>query len=93
MKNVPSNDEFSRVTGESGGRSGFTYEFDTCVQEDDLTFEKDGVQVVVDEDTLELIKGSTTDYYENLIIKDQSIKDNPLSKTNCSCGVSFSVDL
>jgi len=57
------------------------------------TFEKDGVKVIVDEDALELIKGSTIDYHKELIKSAFRIKDNPQSKANCSCGVSFSVDL
>lgn len=54
-------------------------------------FERSGVKVVTDVDSLELIKGSTIDYEVELIKSAFRIKDNPQSQTSCSCGVSFSI--
>ena len=55
-------------------------------------FEKDGVRIVSDNLSLELIKGSTVDYETELIKSAFIVKDNPQSSGKCSCGVSFSID-
>ena len=56
-----------RILVEGGGCSGFQYAFDMIGedeidQENDLVFEKDGVKVVSDEMTLEMISGSSIEY-------------------------------
>lgn len=87
--------QFLRVMVEGGGCSGFSYKFDidTSLQDDDCVFERDGVRIVADEMSLELIGGSEVDYVEELIRSAFIIKNNPQSSNQCSCGVSFSVDL
>jgi len=88
-------DQFLRVMVEGGGCSGFSYKFDidTTVQDDDSVFESDGVRIVADEMSLELIGGSEVDYVEELIRSAFVIKNNPQSSNQCSCGVSFAIDL
>jgi len=94
LKKITVKGEFLRVTVDGGGCSGFTYKFalESKLEKDDKIFERDGVQVVTDELSLELIKGSKIDYSEELIRNAFLLKDNPQSKGSCSCGVSFSID-
>ena len=52
-------------------------------------FERDGVRVVLDELTLELVHGCTVDYHTELIRAGFRITGNPKAESSCSCGVSF----
>tara|TARA_B110000444_G_C18765411_1_gene559727 strand:- start:816 stop:1184 length:369 start_codon:yes stop_codon:yes gene_type:complete len=84
--------KFMRVAVEGGGCSGFQYifKFDTERNNDDLVFEKNGVEVVVDEISLELITGGRLDYVEELIGSYFQIA-NPNASSSCGCGTSFSI--
>ena len=89
-----------RILVEGGGCSGFSYNFDVISEaqmaeeipsmEDALVFERDGVKVLSDEMTLELINGSTVDYVSEMIRSAFEITVNPMAEGGCSCGVSFS---
>ena len=81
-----------RVTVSGGGCSGFQYgfAFDDAIGEDDRTFERDGVSVVIDEVSLELLAGSTIDFVEDLIGASFQIT-NPQATSSCGCGASFSI--
>lgn len=82
-----------RVEVLGGGCSGFQYRFDfdaNALTEEDLLYEKDGAQVVVDSSSLELLKGSMLDYVEELGGAAFEIK-NPNAKSSCGCGNSFSI--
>ena len=81
-----------RVSVSGGGCSGFQYgfSFDDTVNADDRTFERDGVTLVVDEVSLDLLDGSEVDYVEELIGASFQIK-NPQATSSCGCGASFSV--
>lgn len=80
-----------RVAVRPGGCSGFSYEmfFDTDIASDDLTSEKDGVKVVVDPSSAQLLTGATLDYKDGLQQTGFSI-DNPNAQRTCGCGSSFS---
>ena len=78
------------ITG--GGCSGFQYgfEFDTQVNDDDLTIEQDGASVVVDSMSMQYLNGAEVRFQEDLS-GAKFIVDNPNANTTCGCGASFSV--
>lgn len=84
--------KFMRVAVEGGGCSGFQYifKFDSIKNSDDFIFEKNDVSVVIDEISLELIKGGTLDYIEELIGSYFQVI-NPNASSGCGCGTSFSI--
>lgn len=80
-----------RMAVRPGGCSGFSYEmfFDSQRDADDIVLEfDDGVNVVVDPQSVEMIKGSTLDYKDGLMEAGFSI-DNPNVTRSCGCGNSF----
>ena len=81
-----------RVSVSGGGCSGFQYgfAFDRTVNDDDLTFERDGVTVVVDDVSLDLLNGAEVDFVEELIGASFQVR-NPNASSSCGCGTSFSV--
>ncbi|OJD39787.1 iron-sulfur cluster assembly 2 like mitochondrial [Diplodia corticola] len=88
-----------RVTVESGGCHGFQYlmsltEMSEVSQEEDTVFEgADGAKIVLDEPSLELLKGSKVDYTMELIGSQFKIVDNPAASSSCGCGTSFDVKM
>ena len=52
-------------------------------------FEKDGTQILVDDVTLDFIKGSTIDYKAEMIKQSFEVVANPNAEVGCSCGTSF----
>lgn len=81
-----------RLSVEGGGCSGFQYRYGLAeaVDADDLISECDGVQLVVDPVSVELIAGAQVDYVESLGGSAFRIT-NPLAASGCGCGASFSV--
>lgn len=94
-KVIDNKDDMLRVEVFSGGCSGLQYKFDICQKSeaDDHIFERDGVRVVVDSDSLQFINGSTVDYNEELIKSSFRVINNPQSEQGCSCGASFAIKL
>lgn len=81
-----------RLSVSGGGCSGFQYgfSFDNSVQADDHLFERDGVKVVIDDTSLDLLSGAEIDFVEDLVGASFQVK-NPNAKSSCGCGSSFSV--
>jgi len=87
--------QYLRIHVEGGGCSGFQYKFsvDSNRNEDDRVFEQEGVGIIVDQDSLEYVKGSTVDFTQELIRSTFLVLKNPQADHGCSCGSSFSVKL
>ena len=81
-----------RLSVEGGGCSGFQYRFDLAdaPEVDDTVSETDGVQLVVDPVSLDLIAGSTVDFVESLGGAAFKV-DNPQAAAGCGCGSSFGI--
>ena len=81
-----------RVSVLGGGCSGFQYkiDFDEAVKTDDSIFETDGVKLVVDETSREVMEGAEVDFVDELIGAAFKI-NNPNATASCGCGTSFSV--
>ena len=81
-----------RLAVEGGGCSGFQYKFDLAdaVESDDSLSEVDGVKLVVDPVSLDLIAGSTVDFVESLGGAAFKV-ENPNAAAGCGCGSSFGI--
>ena len=81
-----------RLAVEGGGCSGFQYRFGLAesIDADDHITERDGVKLVVDPMSLDLIEGSEVDFVESLGGSAFKVS-NPLAAAGCGCGASFSI--
>jgi len=81
-----------RLSVEGGGCSGFQYKFDLAdgAENDDFVSETDGVRLVVDPVSLDLVAGSTVDYVESLGGAAFKV-ENPNAAAGCGCGSSFGI--
>jgi iron-sulfur cluster insertion protein len=81
-----------RISVSGGGCSGFQYgfTFDDTRGTADIVIERDGAKVLIDDVSLDLLKGSEIDYVEDMIGSSFQIK-NPQAKSTCGCGNSFAV--
>ena len=81
-----------RLSVEGGGCAGFQYRFGLAdrVEPNDLAAERDGVTLVVDEVSLDLVRGSVVDFVESLGGAAFQVT-NPKAASGCGCGTSFSV--
>ncbi len=81
-----------RLAVEGGGCSGFQYRFGLAetIDSDDLVVETDGVKLVVDPISLDLVAGSVVDFVDSLGGSAFKV-ENPLAAAGCGCGSSFAV--
>lgn len=81
-----------RISVNGGGCSGFSYAFDVAAERDadDLLLRSGDAAVVVDETSLQYLKGSVVDFVDDLIGQSFRI-DNPQATSSCGCGTSFSL--
>ena len=81
-----------RLAVDGGGCAGFTYKFELAdaPETDDTVVVTDGVSLVVDPISLELVKGSAVDFVEDLGGAAFRVT-NPNAQSGCGCGSSFSV--
>lgn len=93
IKQVTSDEQMLRVSVDGGGCSGWQYKFeiDQKICKDDSVVECDGAKLVVDSTSLDVMKGSTIDFAEELIRSAFVVTDNPQAEQGCSCGVSFAL--
>lgn len=83
-----------RIQVDSGGCSGFEVKFlieDQPPRADDVIFNKDGAQVLVDDISLPLLQGATIDYIDELARNCFAVVSNPNASKSCGCGVSFAL--
>jgi iron-sulfur cluster insertion protein len=81
-----------RLSVEGGGCSGFQYKFELAAapDADDAVSETDGVRLVVDPMSLDLVAGCVVDYVESLGGSAFKV-ENPQAVAGCGCGSSFAV--
>lgn len=92
MKQETASDLMLRLSVSGGGCSGFQYSFsfDNATQVDDHLFERDGVKVVIDDTSLDLLAGAEIDFVEDLVGASFQVK-NPNATSSCGCGSSFAI--
>jgi iron-sulfur cluster assembly protein len=90
MKEEGNENAFVRLGVKGGGCSGLSYGlgFDIEKQEDDTVVEKNGVKIIIDKESLPIIKGVVIDYKESMLGGGFTI-DNPNAIATCGCGSSF----
>ena len=81
-----------RLAVDGGGCSGFQYRFGfaDAPEQDDIVAETNGVRLVVDAISLDLVRGCAVDYVESLGGAAFRV-ENPNAASGCGCGSSFSV--
>jgi iron-sulfur cluster assembly protein len=80
-----------RVGVRGGGCSGFQYQLAFDEQRaDDVVFESHGLKLLVDNESLPFVRGSTIDYEESLQGAGFKVS-NPNVVAACGCGSSFRV--
>jgi iron-sulfur cluster assembly accessory protein len=81
-----------RLSVEGGGCSGFQYKFGLAEapEADDTVTETDGVRLVVDSVSLDLVSCCVVDYVESLGGAAFRV-ENPQAAAGCGCGSSFSI--
>jgi iron-sulfur cluster insertion protein len=81
-----------RVSVSGGGCSGFQYgfSFDKETSDDDTVYKRYGVEMVVDEVSLDLLRGSVVEWKEDLA-GAMFVVENPNAASSCGCGSSFAI--
>jgi iron-sulfur cluster assembly protein len=84
--------ESLRLGVKAGGCSGYSYfmGFTTARRPNDLVLEYEGLTVLVDPRSLEILDGTVVDYERGLLGTGIQFK-NPRVKRSCGCGDSFSL--
>lgn len=81
-----------RLSVDGGGCAGFQYVFGLAeeVAGDDISATRDGVTLVVDPVSLDLVRGGVVDFVESLGGAAFRVT-NPNAASGCGCGSSFSI--
>ena len=81
-----------RISVTGGGCQGFQYNLDMedKYEKKDIIIKKNNALVVIDQNSLNLIKGSEIDFVSELMGTSFKIS-NPKTKSSCGCGISFSI--
>lgn len=80
-----------RLAVRPGGCSGFSYEMylDSEIADSDVVGETDGVRVVVDQDSAQMISGASIDFKDMGLQGGGFAIENPNQERSCGCGQSF----
>ena len=79
-----------RIAIRAGGCSGYSYDFVFDIKRDnDVVIFADDIKVLVDTNSMNLLKGSTVDFVESLQGAG-FVVNNPNASGGCGCGSSFS---
>jgi iron-sulfur cluster assembly accessory protein len=91
LKDEPAG-SFLRVGVDGGGCSGFTYTYkiESERAENDLLLARDGAMVLIDDVSLQFLRGCRIDFINNLMGRMFKI-ENPAATASCGCGSSFAV--
>jgi iron-sulfur cluster assembly accessory protein len=81
-----------RLSVDGGGCAGFQYRFGLAdgIDADDSVAERDGVRLVVDPVSLDLVSGAEVDFVQNMGGAAFRVS-NPNAASGCGCGTSFSI--
>jgi iron-sulfur cluster assembly protein len=81
-----------RIGVRKSGCSGYAYTIDyaDAIDADDVVFDRDGVKVIVDHESLGLIDGTEVDFVKDGLNEAFKFR-NPNVKGECGCGESFTV--
>ncbi len=82
---------YLRIALQGGGCSGFQYKlsFDEESDDGDYVTKVDGLTIVMDGHSAQILAGATLDYSSNLMASGFKFI-NPGAKRTCGCGSSFS---
>jgi len=88
-----SDSSFIRIGVREAGCSGYEYffEFEDILCAKDTEFVFDHCRIIVDETSLNFMKGSLVEYSEDGLNKGITFK-NPNAKAVCGCGESFTLE-
>ena len=80
-----------RLGVKRSGCSGYAYDmfFDSIVDPTDIVNETDGVRVVVDAQSVEMVNGAIIDFRDDGLQGSGFAIDNPTATGGCGCGKSF----
>jgi len=81
-----------RIGVRKSGCSGYAYTIDYAdeIESDDVVFDRDGVKVIIDRESLSLIDGTEVDFVKDGLNEAFKFR-NPNVKGECGCGESFTV--
>lgn len=90
MKENEEEGSFLRVAIKGGGCSGLSYGMGFAPEKEDNDYltEQHGIQVIVDNNDTDILKGTKIDFKQSLMGGGFTI-DNPNAIASCGCGSSF----
>lgn len=79
-----------RIFISGGGCSGYQYglALEDNIRENDITYDMHGIQIVIDEVSINYLQGANIDYVDELMGSGFKIT-NPNAVSTCGCGQSF----